>query len=116
MQERLVELAGDLLPSLTPPPGYSRSEVAASTALNCREEEQRRLEEDELKEAKQKEKAKILEEKMVRFINMDVYLVHMTRWSLLVLYYELLLICLPNAHHLCSIIWKCWLTERGSML
>ena len=76
MQERLVELAGDLLPSLTPPPGYSRSDVVASTALNSREEEQRRLEEDELREAKQKEKARILEEKMVSF--MTLYLVHMT--------------------------------------
>ena len=66
-QERLVELASDLLPSLTPPPGYHRSDVATGSALNSREEERRRMEEDELREAKKKEKAKILEEKMVSF-------------------------------------------------
>lgn len=61
----MVELANDLLPSLTPPPGYNRSDVANESVLNSREEERRRLEEDELKEAKEKQKAKILEEKMV---------------------------------------------------
>ena len=64
-QERLIELASDLLPSLTPPPGYNRFDAATSSVLNSREEERRRMEEDELREAKQKVKAKILEEKMV---------------------------------------------------
>lgn len=64
----MVELASDLLPSLTPPPGYNRSDVATDSALNSREEERRRMEEEELREAKMKEKAKILEEKMVSLI------------------------------------------------
>ena len=59
----MIELASDLLPSLTPPPGYNRSDAAS--VLNSREEERRRLEEDELREAREKEKARILEEKMV---------------------------------------------------
>ena len=61
----MVELASDLLPSLTPPPGYNRVDAAAGSVLNSREEERRRMEEDELREAKAKEKAKLLEEKMV---------------------------------------------------
>lgn len=60
-----MEFASDLLPSLTPPPGYSRSDTAFGPALNSREEERRRIEEDELREAKEKEKAKLLEIKMV---------------------------------------------------
>lgn len=60
-----MELASDLLPSLTPPPGYSRSGADTGPVLNSREEERRRMEEDELREAKAKEKAKLLEEKMV---------------------------------------------------
>lgn len=57
----MVELASDLLPSVTPP--YSRSDIGP--VLSSREEERRRMEEEELREAKAKEKAKLLEEKMV---------------------------------------------------
>ena len=73
----MIELASNLLPSLTPPPGYNRSDVGM--VLTSREEERLMLEEDELREAKAKEKAKILAEKMVSFASVIDFIRHASR-------------------------------------
>jgi len=57
-------LATDLLPSLALPPEEVHP-VESAVSLTSREEERRRLEEDELREAREKERARILEEKRV---------------------------------------------------
>ncbi|XP_065907469.1 golgin subfamily A member 6-like protein 22 isoform X2 [Dysidea avara] len=58
--ERLIQLATDLLPSLSLPPEVH---LESAVSLTSREEERRRLQEDELREAREKERARILEEK-----------------------------------------------------
>lgn len=56
-------MATDLLPTLVLSP--EAHSVESVVSLTSREEERRRLEEEELREAREKERARILEEKRV---------------------------------------------------